>query len=113
MAMQQSRKPRRCGRAAIGPRSIAATGLTTRRRRYAGKADDAVPKTKGLTIKNTDLRRLSRDGPIRGGRAEQVGRQAKSQDKGGQNSASNPEPRTAKAGTELPTFEDTSWFTHA
>jgi hypothetical protein len=111
--MQQSREPRRRRSAAIGPRYITATGFTTGGRCYAGKADDAVPKTKGLTIKNTDLRRLSRDGPIRGGGAEQIGRQAKSKDKGGQNSASNPEPRTAKAGAELPTFEDTSWFTHA
>jgi hypothetical protein len=59
------------------------------------------------------LRRLSRDGPIRGGGAEQVGRQAKSKDKGSQNSASNAQPRPAEAGAVLPSLKDTSWFTHA
>jgi hypothetical protein len=111
--LQQSREPGRRRCAAIGPCGIVATSLTTGGRRYAGKPDNAVPKTQGFTIKNTDLRRLGRDGPIRGGRTEQIGRQAKPEEQRGHYGDSNTEPRTAKAGAELPTFEDTSWFTHA
>lgn len=113
LAMQQRRKPCRRRRAAITPRGITATGLSARGRCYAGKPDDAIPKTQGFTIKNTDLRRFGRNGPIRRGRPEQIGWQAESEDKGSQNRASNTEPRTAEAGAELPTFEDTPWFTHA
>ena len=74
LAMQQSRKPARRRRATIAPRGIAAAGLTTGRRSYAGKPDDAVPKTECFAIKNTDLRGFGRDGPICGGRAEKIGR---------------------------------------
>lgn len=70
LALQQGREPRRRRRAAIGPRGVIATSLTTGGRRYAGKPNNAVPKTQGFAIKNTNLRRLGRDGPIRGGRAE-------------------------------------------
>ena len=112
LALQQSREPGRRRRAAIGPRGIAAASLTTGGRRYAGKPDNAVPKTQGFAIKNTDLRRFGRDGPIRGGRAEQIGRQAKPKEQRGHDGASKPDPRTAKAGAELPSFEDTPRFTH-
>jgi hypothetical protein len=112
LALQQSREPCRRHRATIGPRGIAATSLTTGGRRYAGKTDNAVTKTQGFAIKNTDLRGLGRDGPIRGGGAEQVGRQAKSKDQRGHHGTSNPKPRTAKAGAELPTFENTPRFSH-
>ena len=113
LAMQQSRKPCRRRRAAITPRGITATGLSARGRCYAGKPDDAIPKTQGFTIKNADLRGLSLDRPIRGGRAEEIGRQAKSKDKRGQNRAGDTKPRTAKAGAQLPSFENTSRFAHA
>jgi hypothetical protein len=88
LAMQQSRKPCRRRRAAIGPRGITAAGLTTGRRCDAGKPDNAIPKAEGFAIKNTDLRGFSRDGSIRRGRAEKIGRQAKAKGKGRNNRAS-------------------------
>lgn len=67
VALNQPRQRRRGYRAAIAPRCIAATGLTTHRRRYAGKPNDAIPKTERFAIKNTDLRGLGRQRPICGG----------------------------------------------
>lgn len=78
LAMQQSRKPCCRRRAAIAPRGITATSLSARGRRYTGKPDDTIPKTQGFAIKNPDVGSLSRNGPVRGGRPEQIGRQAKS-----------------------------------
>lgn len=92
LAMQQRRKPCRRRRAAIAAQGITAAGLSARGRCNAGKPDDAIPKTQGFTIKNPDVRGLGRDGPIRRGRAEQIGWQAKPKDKRGQNRASNPKP---------------------
>lgn len=113
LPLQQSRKPGRRSRPAIAPGGIASTGLTTGGCCYAGKPDDPITKTQGFTIENPDLRGLGRDGPIRRGRTEKIGRQAKPKDKRRQNRAGNPKPGTAKAGAELLSLEDPSWFTHA
>ena len=81
LAMQQRSKPCRRRRAAIATRGITAAGLTAGRGRNARKPNNAIAKAERLTIKNANLRGLSRDGSIRRGRAEKVGRQAKAKDK--------------------------------
>lgn len=112
LALQQRRKPcrRRC--AAIAARGITAAGLTAGRGRNARKPNNAIPKPERFAIKYADLRGLSRDRPIRRGRAEKIGWQAKAKDKRRNNRASHTQPGAAKAGTYLPAFEDTSRFTH-
>jgi hypothetical protein len=109
--MHQPGQSRSRGSAAITARGIAA-GLTPRGRGYAGKPDDAIPKAERFAIKNADLCGFRRDGPICGGRAEQVGRQAKTKDKRRDNRASHPQPGTAEAWAKLPSLEDTPWFSH-
>lgn len=81
LAMQQRRKPCRRRRTAITPRGITAAGLTARRCGYAGKPDYAIAEAERFAIKNADLRSLSRNRPIRRGRAKKIGRQAKPQEK--------------------------------
>jgi hypothetical protein len=89
LALNQPRQRRSSGSAAIGAWGVPATSLTPRRGGNAGKADDAIPKAERLTIKHTDLSGLSRDGAIRRGRAEQIGRQAKAKEKRRNHGASN------------------------
>jgi hypothetical protein len=91
LAMQQRRKPCRRRRAAIATRGITAAGLTAGRGCNARKPNNAIPKPEGFAIKNTDLRGFSRDGPIRRGRAEKIGWQAKAKDKRRNNRASRTE----------------------
>jgi hypothetical protein len=112
LAMNQARERRSGCCAAIGAWGVAATSLTPRRGGNTGKADDTIAKAERLTIKNANLRGFSRDGPIRGGRAKKIGRQAKAKEKRRNHRASNTQPGTAKAGTYLPAFEDTPRFTH-
>jgi hypothetical protein len=112
LALNQARQRRRRRRAAIRARGLAATSLTPRWGGNAGKPDDAIPKAERLTIEYSDLSGLSRDGAIRRGRAEQVGRQAKTKKKRRNHRASNTEPGAAKAGPNLPAFKNTPWFTH-
>ena len=112
LAMNQPRQRRSGCCAAIGARGVPATSLTPRWGGNAGKANDTIAKAERLTIKNADLRGLSSDRAIRRGRAEQIGRQAKAKEKRRNHGANNTKPRTAKAGTYLPAFEDTSRFTH-
>jgi hypothetical protein len=112
LAMNQARERRSGCCAAIGAWGVAATSLTPRRGGNTGKADDTIAKAERLTIKNANLRGFSRDGPIRGGRAKKIGRQAKAKEKRRNHRASNTQPGTAKAGTNLPAFEDTPRFTH-
>ena len=113
LAMNQPRQRRSSGRAAIGAWGVAATSLTPRRGGNTGKADDTIPKAERLTIKNANLRGFSRDWPICRGRAKKIGRQAKAKGKRSNHRAGNTQPGTAKAGTNLPAFKDTPWFTHA
>jgi hypothetical protein len=113
LALHHPRQRRSSGRAAIGAWGVAATSLTPRRGGNTGKADDTIPKAERLSIKNANLRGFSRDGAIRRGRAEQIGRQAKAKEKRRNNRAGNTKPRATKAGTYLPAFKDTSWFAHA
>jgi len=112
LAMDQPRQRRSGCRAAISAWGVAATSLTPRRGGNAGKANDAIPKAERLTVKNADLRRFGRDGPICGGRAKKIRRQAKAKEKRRNHGANNAEPGAAKAGTYLLAFEDTSRFTH-
>ncbi len=111
LAMHQTRQGRRCRRTAITARPIAA-GLSARGRRYAGKPDDAIPKPDRFAIKNANLRGLRRDGPIRGGRTEKIGRQTETKHQSRHQRATHTQPGTAEAGAEMPSFEDTPWFTH-
>ena len=112
MALHQRRQNGSRRRTAIPARRISTASFTPRWCGNAGKPNDTVAQAKGLAIKNADLRRLSREGPIRRGRTEKIGRQAKTQEKRRHYGASNPQPRTAEAGAHLPSLEDTSWFTH-
>jgi hypothetical protein len=112
MALHQRRQNRRRRRTAIPARRIPTARFAPRWCGNAGKPNDAIPQAKGLAIKNADLRRLSREGAIRRGRTEKIGRQAKTQEKRRNHGANNPKPRTAEAGAHLPSLEDTSWFTH-
>jgi hypothetical protein len=112
LALNHPRQRRSSGRAAIGAWGVAATSLTPRRGGNTGKADDTIPKAERLSIKNANLRGFSRDWPICRGRAKKIGRQAKAKEKRRNHGASNTKPRTAKAGTYLPAFEDTPRFTH-
>ena len=87
--MHKTRKRRSGCRAAIAAGHVPATSLTPRRGGNAGKPDDPIPKTKGFAIKDANLRGLSRNRAIRRGRAEQIGRQAKTKEKRCQNRTSN------------------------
>ena len=112
LALHQASQHGRGRRPAIPLRRVSATSFPARGGGDARKPDDAIPKAECFAIKNPNVRRLGRNRAIRGGRAEKIGRQAKTKGQRGNQRACNTQPRTAKAGTVLPSLKDTSWFTH-
>ena len=74
MALHQRRQNRRRRRTAIPARRISTASFTPRWCGYAGKPNDTVAQAKGLAIENANLRSPGREGPIRRGRTEKIGR---------------------------------------